>query len=205
MGAAFTLRYNEAGRPTNRASLRALQVKTEEQDVSFVKRMACSRCQISYYDTSGVGCPLCDAEQTVERLRESLTVLKNRLDISETQSAQAMRQLDLVTSMKNALDITDGSDLTFLKSVLYRWRANKGSVNVRVTHGKPTGRKKQRVAPPNGFLVQVRGGDIETHQCMSVGGTALAGYVDEAIRTGGQDMAMRQLIKALNQTLAVES
>lgn len=184
-----------------------MQARDAEQDVEpYMTKMSCSKCQISYYiePKSKPRCPLCDAEAKLVDLRQALTVQRNLVQRLE-ESVEAMRShLDLVFAMRSALEITSSEDLAFLKSVLYRHRQDKGSVNLRTTHGKAI--KRGRSLPPaNGFLVQCRYGEIETHLCVSLGGLALAGYFDEAMQSLGQPTAMTLTMKALHETLTGET
>lgn len=103
--------------------------------------------------------------------------------------------------MSAALELTDSTDLTFLKDVIYRYREDKSSVNLKITHG--AGPKRGRRAPVNGFLALWRGGDEpEPHVCTSVGGVALASYYDEATRATGSAAALATLNRAMAPVLA---
>jgi hypothetical protein len=174
---------------------------------SVATRFACSGCQITYYVPLGkkAQCPLCAAERRVEELQAALMVLKNQLEATENSASRLRSTVDITFAMREALDVTNDEDLTFLKSVLYRFRADKSSIGLRVTHGSagasPSNGRRQQVAPPNGFLALPRGGEPEAHLCSSVGGVAIAGYFEEAVRASGAPSAMVTIMRAVNQAL----
>jgi hypothetical protein len=72
-------------------------------------------------------------------------------------------------------------------------------VALKVTHGKPAAGKRIKRGeklPPNGFMALPRKGDPEGHLATSIGGLAMAEYLDEAITTHGSAMAMGIMLKA---------
>lgn len=113
--------------------------------------------------------------------------------------------VDLVLAMREAMEVTDRGDRTFLKSVLYRFREDRSGVTMKVTHGMALtyGKARRRLkAPATGFLLMTRAAEPETHVCTSPGGIAIAGYYDEALRISDSSSALGTLIKAVSQTLA---
>jgi hypothetical protein len=183
---------------------RPIQARTATQDANSVAtRFACSFCQITYYVPLGLKaqCPLCEAERRVKELQAALMVLKNQLEQSENSAARLRTTVDITVAMRDALDITNAKDLTFLKSVLYRYRADRSAIGLRVTHGSAQGTGRRQHAPANGFLALPRGGEPEAHLCSSAGGVAIAGYFEEAARTSGLPYAMTTIMRAVNPSL----
>ena len=196
--------WTPAVRSGRRSATAGLQGRTADQDVAAVAtKYACSVCQITYYVPikQKAHCPLCDAARRVTELQAAMTVVRNQLALREAEFVRLQTTVDLTQAMRNALDIAGEDDLTFLKSVLYRFRDDKASIGLRVTHG---GRATVRAtsAPVNGFLALPRGLEPEAHICTSIGGVAIAGYFDEAVRTAGTPFAMTVLIRALGLKLA---
>lgn len=143
-------------------------------------------------------CPLCRARHELQEVKTGLLVMRNKLDRLTDQLAKLEPHVDLVVAMRMAMEVADSNDRTFLKSVLYRYRDDKSTLSMKPIHTRPN-------QPVNGFLVTVRHADSEAHICTSPGGVALAGYYDEAVRTGGVATAIAVLIKAVNQSLAIEA
>lgn len=187
----------------NRPRTRPMQGRAKDQDVSGSTKYSCSECRIFYYMPEGSKaiCPLCSQNRYIVKLEEDAFQERNRLNAAFNEIERLKVQVDTLSAMKVALEATSVEDLTFLKSVLYRWQDERRNVALKPTHAAPKGRgKKSKV---DGFIALFRGSDPEVHQCNSVGGLALAGYLEEAIMLGGQMDAMKVLARALLKHLEV--
>lgn len=171
------------------------------QDDRFAREYHCATCHIRWTQPSRerASCPLCDSQN---RLHQTQTALKAKLDemaILKQQYQRVLEQVDLMSAMRAAAETLGAEDRAFIKGFLYQYREDKASVALRVVHGKP--RKKKEAPTPTGFLIQEREGPIDAYECTSVGGRAVAGYLDEAMRTVGPPQAMAMFIKALHPLL----
>lgn len=176
-----------------------MQARTSDQDAeSVATRMACSKCQITYYVVKNrkATCPLCDAEHRILELQAAMSGMRNQLEQAENSAARLKAAVDIVSAMRLAGDALGDEDRIFLKSVLYRFRAERGSITLRTTHG---GTERRPAA--NGFIAVPRIGEPEAHLCTSIGGVAIAAYYEEADRTFGSAQALSTIMKALNQIL----
>lgn len=194
--------YTAASTSGSRKPARPVQAKTAKQDVAFNDRVACSKCQISYYVPLGYKpiCPLCDAEKRITELRRALYQAEQHAIKAEAQAHQVQTHVDIVLAIRDALEIMSVDDLAFLKSVLYRYRERKAGVQLKLIHGVPShGRKKP---PINGFLAVYQDGEPEAHECTSMGGLAVAGYYQEALQLAGSAKAMEHLHRALSTQMA---
>lgn len=165
-------------------------------------KVACARCQITYEVPRGFRpkCPLCDAKSEVDQIRQALLESQNKLEMLTNEVGRLRSQVDLVMAIRDALEITGVEDLTFLKSVMYRYRDDR-SVTLKVTHGGSPLRGRASAARANGFVAMVKGGAPEAHACSSAGGMAVAAYLAEGLRTTGPVSTMQNLIRAMNQHL----
>lgn len=167
---------------------------------------SCSICLITYPVPMGkkAKCPLCDERARVRQLQQDLMILTRQIETSENANAKLRTSVDSVSAMKDALTVADERDLTFLKALLYQFRADKSGVVLRPTHGKArpsTAHNGKQVAPANGFLLKVGDCEWEAHACTSVGGIAIAGYFEEALRSAGYATAMTILMRAVGPHL----
>lgn len=179
-----------------------VQGRTADQDSPGRTRYACSKCDITYYVKSGPKpkCPVCEAQRRILELRNTMAAMRNQIEQLEGVNRRMAASLDLVTAMRDAVPLIGPDDLIFLKSVLYRYRAEASSIHLRITHG--AAKRKSGRPPANGFLAVLRGGDPEAHTCTSIGGVAIAGYYEEALRASGVPTAMATIMRALNRTLS---
>lgn len=150
------------------------------------------------YEAARAGCPMCASERQVNQMRSALKDAQNQLQILTEQNLQLKVQVDIVAAIREATQILDDNDMAFLKTVLYEWRDQK-SVALKTTHGPR--KKKREVPPPNGFIAMPRSGDPYGHLCTSVGGLAIAEYLDEAINTVGPANAMTLLVRGMSSHL----
>lgn len=164
-----------------------------------VERFDCGIHDITY---SGLrpGCPLCDSERAGRQLQEAVKELNNKLRMAVETIQKLQVQVDIVAAIREAVQLLDDEDLSFLKSVLYMHRDQK-SVALKVTHGARMKQRKGEYVPPNGFIVMPRSGDPYGHLCTSVGGLAIAEYFEEATNTVGPAQAMAFLVKGMAHQL----
>lgn len=147
------------------------------------------------YISFRAGCPACEAERETNQLRSAVQTLTNQIKSLTETNTRLKAQTDVVFAIREAADILDDDDLAFLKSVLYEWRDQKTAA-LKVTHGG-----KGRRQSPNGFIAYFRKGDPMGHLCSSVGGLAIAEYLDEAINTVGPVEAMKLLVRGMHPYL----
>lgn len=183
----------------------AMQARSADQDMTgYAEKYSCSNHQITYYAGHGDSplCPVCDSESIIRGLRSSVELLNGQVIHLTNEVETLRREVDITRSMRDALAITDGPDLAFLKSVAYRWRAER-ALSLKVTHGKggTTKALRGRPGPANGFVVIPRAGEPEAHVFTSIGGRAIAEYYDEGQRTAGPLQALTMLTRALNAHL----
>lgn len=180
-----------------------MQGRVKDQDIRGQVKYSCSECQIFYYmpDGAKARCPLCEERQVVKGMRDAVFQMTNANHELQNELERLKVQVDTLTAMKTSLDLISMEDLTFIKSVVYRWQANRGHVAIKPTHGIPSGRGKRRASKVDGFVALFRDGEAEVHICNSVGGLALAGYLEEAVALGGQIKAMEVLARAVLQHL----
>lgn len=188
---------------TRRAVRPALQGRAKDQDMRGKVKYSCSECQIFYYlpEASKAVCPLCDEKRAMTQVRDALFQVTNANHELQNEMERLKVQVDTLTAMKTSLDVISVEDLTFIKSVVYRWQADRGKVAIKTTHALPSGRGKRRSSKIDGFVAFFRGDEAEVHQCNSIGGLALAGYLEEAVALSGQIKAMEVLARAVLQHL----
>lgn len=179
----------------------ALQGRAKEQDIRGAVKYSCSECQIFYYMPEGAKprCPLCEERRVTKQVRDALFQATNANHELQNELERLKVQVDTLTAMKTSLDLISVEDLTFIKSVVYRWQSNRGNVAMKPTHAVP--KRGRKGAPLDGFVAIFRDGETEVHQCNSVGGMALAGYLEEAVALGGSIKAMEVLARAVLQHL----
>lgn len=180
-----------------------MQGRAQDQDRAGLVKYSCSECEIFYYLREGnkAFCPLCEEKRATQQVRDALFQVTNANHELQNEMERLKVQVDTLTAMKTSLDLISLDDLTFIKSVVYRWQANRGNVAIKPTHGVPSGRGKRRSTKVDGFVAIFRDADAEVHQCNSVGGLALAGYLEEAVALGGSVKAMEVLARAVLQHL----
>jgi len=171
----------------------------------IARKYSCATCKVTYevLRNQAAHCPVCAAEAERDQLRQALLEANNRLERQTNELNQLRPQVDLVLSMRQALDLLDADDRMFLKSVAYRHRAGE-SISLKVIsaqrHGSSAraGRRVPRV--PTGLLAVHRCG-TETHECTSLGGLAIAQYVRDGLATLGPITTMQHLMRAMSDQL----
>ena len=181
--------------------VRPAQARTEKQDMpEYATRLACSHHLIEYYVPHGTSsrCPMCDLGKQYDDVRARVIALENELKIATNQVEKYKEQVEVQTAMRSALEILDDNDYEWLKVQMYQYKMDK-SVTLKPTHGKlATGKRIKRGAklPVNGFMTVPRRGDPEAHLATSIGGIAMAEYLDEALTCFGSAQAMGIMLKA---------
>lgn len=179
---------------------RATQTPTDTDPAvrAFASKYECDKCKISYHVPAGAmaKCPLCAAQREIDELKVELLQLTNQAKALAPRIAQLEAQVNLQNAIRAAIEVCDQDDYLWLKTVLYQYKIDK-SVSLKATHGKvagATGRSRRDQA--NGFMTVPRQGDPEAHIARSMGGLAIAEYLDEAISTAGSAQAMGIMLKA---------
>lgn len=173
-------------------------------------QMRCTRCLISYdaVRASAAACPLCDAQKRMSALQEAVMSEKRRGDLLAEQLRRYRTEVDTTEAMRSALSLLSQDDLIFLKAALYHWRQDKHT-QLRVTHGPLGGpgapERGRKNAPPraNGFLLIPAHAEPEAHLCSSMGGVALAQYLDEVGRATSSNNALAMLMRVMLANLAI--
>lgn len=191
-----------AGTPAGQASQIELIVtmETGKRPVgSPVRHFKCSRCQVIYTYVPGPRartldprCPVCAAEIKTEQMRQSLANMISKVELLEKQVGDLDSQVNLARAFKDALELLDADDRLFLKAALYQWRQDR-SVSLKVSHSAD-GR-------PIGFIADYRHGEPDARTFTSIGGSAVAAYYEEALRTVGSAQAMQILLRAAQHLL----
>jgi hypothetical protein len=197
--------YNTGAiRLTPRGRLRSPSIQAPTRDPSnddLARKYQCATCKVTYEVPRGhqAQCPACKAHVEVEQLRQALLEARNKLELQTNELNRLRPQVDLVTAMRHALELTGPEDRMFLKSVAYRHRAGD-TVSLQVTTTQKRGRRDSVKRVPTGFLAVYRTGR-ESHQCTSIGGLALARYTHEGLTTAGPITTMQNLMRALSEYL----
>lgn len=176
------------------------QVLAAEQDTDLMTRHKCTEHLIEYYWPKGEKprCPMCAQTAMIDDLRADNLALEGANKQMKSELQRLRVQLDIQTAVRSAIEVLDDNDYSWLKVQLYQYKIDK-SVSLKPTHGKLEGGKRiprGQKLPVNGFMTVPRKGDPEAHLCTSIGGIAMAEYLDEAITTMGSAQAMGMLLKA---------
>lgn len=172
---------------------------TERQPVA---QYDCGAHKITYWSTRP-GCPLCEADRDIKRLRESTKQLAEENMYLREQLHAAHMQTDSVVGYRTASGLLDDDDRSFVKTVLYRVR-DESSVSLRpmFAEREVRGRRQteiKRIAV--GFIVTPRDGDSYPHECTSIGGLAIADMFDEAVNSIGLSQATKNMVRGLADLL----
>lgn len=177
------------------------QGRTAEQDAEpYATRHKCSTHLIEYYAPSGkrARCPQCMMERDYDEMKAQLIARENELKIATNELNRLRVQVDVLGAIRAAIDALDDNDYLWLKLQMYQYKIDK-SVMLKATHGKVAGGKRLKRGdklPPNGFMTVPKHGDPEAHQATSLGGLAMAEYLDEAITCFGSAQAMGIMLRA---------
>lgn len=177
------------------------QERTPRQDAApYATRNKCPTHLIEYYALAGEApqCPMCILERKYDEVRAELVTRRNELKVAGVQLTRLQTQVDLQSAMRAAIDILDDNDFAWLKVQMYQYKIDK-SVMLKATHGKLAGRarlKRGEKLPANGFMTVPRSGDPEAHAATSLGGLAMANYLDEAVTCFGSAQAMGIMLRA---------
>lgn len=146
-------------------------------------------------------CPVCKAEDDVDQLRQALLEARNLLE-RQTNELNRLRPLvDLITAMRQALEVLGPEDRMFMKSVAYRFRAGE-TISLQVFARSQRGKRRPSStnSEPIGFVAVTRTGN-ERHECSSLGGLAMAEYVRDSLTTVGPITTMQHLMRAMSNEL----
>jgi hypothetical protein len=181
-------------------AVQAAKAETEQDMSAYGTKMACSQHLIEYYEPHGskAGCPMCGMERGVDDLKVEILGLRQQLGQAEEKARRLESLNNVVTAMREAIEVLDDNDYLWLKTKLYQYKIDK-SVTLKPTHGQLEGGRRIRrgeTLPPNGFMAMPRKGDPEAHLATSIGGLAMAEYLEEAIRVFGAGQAMGHMLRA---------
>lgn len=179
---------------------RRTQNLASKQDISFATRHQCDHHLIEYYTGKGdvPRCPMCAMERDLDEARVNLLSMSNELEMTRSRLKHLEVQVNLQAAIRSAIEVLDDNDYEWLKTQMYLYKLDK-SVSLKPTHGKlANGRRLKRgeKMPPNGFMAIPRHGDPEGHLATSVGGLAIAEYLDEALTSYGSAQTMGLMLKA---------
>lgn len=177
------------------------QKQTADQDVpNLATKMTCTRHLIDYYVPKGSpeGCPMCASERLTDDIKAENIAMRNQLSIVQNKLKQLEEQVNITTAVRSAIEVLNDEDYLWLKTQLYQYKIDK-SVTLKPTHGRLAGGrrlKRGEKLPPNGFMAIPRAGDPYAHMATSIGGLAIAEYLDEAITAFGSAQAMGYMLRA---------
>jgi hypothetical protein len=141
---------------------------------------------------------MCALERDYDEVRAELLAKRNELKVAQGQLARLQVQADVQSAIRAAIPALDDNDFAWLKVQMYQYKIDK-SVMLKPTHGQRVGGarlKRGQKLPPNGFMTVPKRGDPEAHAATSLGGLAMAEYLDEAITCFGSAQAMGVMLKA---------
>lgn len=178
---------------------RATQTPTETDEAMKAHGMQhkCDKCRITYPVPTGemAKCPLCQMERAYDEARVEVLQLRNELEVVNNRLSRAEREVNLQSAIRAAIEVCDEADYLWLKTQVYQYKIDK-SVVLKPTKGRIAGQKQGQRMEVNGFMTVPRKGDPEAHACTSMGGLAIAGYLDEAVAAVGGAQAMAVMLRA---------
>lgn len=195
------VRLNTTGGVRQRAGGATVQKRAAEQDAEpYATKNSCTGHQIDYYTAVGdrTRCPLCVMERDFDETKAQLLVAQNHLENAQNKLKKIEPQVSLQSAIRQAIEILEDDDYLWLKTQMYQYKIDK-SVSLKATHGKLAGGRRVRRGeklPANGFMSLPRHGDPEGYLATSLGGLAMAEYLDEAISCYGSAQAMGIMLKA---------
>lgn len=180
----------------------AVQGKRGPGEFEGTTKYTCSLCMIDYHVVEGnhAVCPLCDANREMEALREQLHSTSQQVGLLQSDLRRARAEADLVTAMRESLDLTDSQDMAEMKAIAYRWRANPDKVVVQYTTPK-VGRFAD--GSDIALTVHLREGQRkhEVFVPSSIGGVAFARFYADLCRARGNVQAMNGYTQAMAKQL----
>lgn len=178
-----------------------VQQRAKDQDVEeLATKVKCAEHLIEYYVPRGdkSRCPMCAMQRSYDDVRAELISRTNELKVASAELTKLKVQVELGSAIKSALEILGDEDYAWLKVQMYQYKIDK-SVILKPTHGNLEGGKRLKRGekmPANGFMTLPRHGDPEAHLATSIGGLAMAEYLDEAINRFGSAQGMGLMLKA---------
>lgn len=177
------------------------QSKLPEQPAQpYATKASCSAHLIEYFVAEGdrLVCPLCAMERDYDEVRAQLIARDSELKTTKNQLDRLRVLVDLQTAIRSAIGLLNEDDYAWLKVQMYQYKIDR-SVTLKPTHGRLVGGprpKRGEKLPANGFMTVPRDGDPEAHLATSMGGLAIAEYLDEAVTCLGAAQAMGLMLKA---------
>lgn len=173
----------------------------ENQDMSefHMERRSCALHQVTYLIPQDAEklCPVCMLEDRVKELKDQLLRTSNELQLAMQNSERLSTAVNELDAMRKALTLISGEDLTFVKSIAYRFKSDETAFQLIACRDADDRWQ---------FLVRVKkagGGRIgEEHICRSFGGIALASAFEQANKVSGNMKATQMLVRAVSQHLA---
>lgn len=155
----------------------------------------CDKHAIDYYtfEAQLIVCPACDLESRVTQLEIDLKAARNAVDRLVNERDQAQKLVNMVAAMRDAVFLMDADDLVWVKAVVYRWRMDR-SIKLKPLHDT-------KHEHPTGLMAVPTKGDPEARTCTSIGGVALAGFIEESNQSQGAEDTMSSLARAMHRHL----
>jgi hypothetical protein len=205
---------NNANRPrlgNTTGATRALagargQIRASDQDMEALgmRRLKCAAHLIEYYlgEQDRPICPMCELERKWDEAKVEYLEMRGQLKAATEEVERLKVQVEIGTAIKSAIGILDDNDYAWLKTQMYQYKIDK-SVHLKPIHDASGIADLQRgeKLPANGFMAIPRAGDPEAHRATSIGGIAMAGYLDEALTCYGAAQGMGIMLKAWWQVL----
>ena len=196
-------RGNTTGATRALAGVRG-QTRTPEQDMADLKmeKLRCAAHLIEYYlgqDDRKV-CPMCELEHKMDDLKVMAIEANGQIKALQEENDRLRVQVEIGAAIKSAISLLGDDDYSWLKVQMYQYKIDK-SVQLKAVHtgGAATGRGEKPQA--TGFMAIPRAGNPEAYMATSIGGVAMAGYLDEALTCYGPAQGMGIMLKAWWQAL----
>jgi len=159
---------------------------------------SCSACKIDYLSQGkNPICPLCEKIHENESLRKQIGELAMDLQMTRDDLRRSETRSDMVSVLREALDLADLEDLATLKVIVYRWRAAQDTFKVTVVHAPSKSKRGERAKLEMRPDPHTR----EYFEPVSVGGVAFVETFEELIKAQGHVKAMEQYAQAIASRL----
>lgn len=199
-------RGNTTGATRALAGVRG-QTRTPEQDMADLKmeKLRCAAHLIEYYLGQGDRkvCPMCELEHKMDDLKVMAIEANGQIKALQEENDRLRVQVEIGSAIKSAIAVLGEDDYAWLKIQMYQYKIDK-SVQLKATHTgavSPEAARRGEKMPANGFMAIPRVGNPEAHMATSIGGIAMAGYLDEAMTCYGPAQGMGIMLKAWWQAL----
>lgn len=165
---------------------------------SQIQSHECGIHHLTYVSTRP-GCPLCEADRTIDGLKVDVSQLRQENRYLKEQLEAAQIQTDSVVGYRKAATLLDDDDRAFVKQVLYMIRDEASVALKPLKADRDVEGGLRRIAV--GFIVHPRQGNAWTYECTSLGGLFLASMYDEACNAMGQSQATKNMVRGLAELL----